>query len=72
MCLCSWSDAQVIMVMVSDGRANVPLAISNGTANEDDPKLTRDELKEEVLNTARGLRGLAGKLQILRVAHDKR
>jgi Mg-chelatase subunit ChlD len=47
-------------VMVSDGRANVPLAVSNGNANEDDPKPTRDELKEEVIATARGLRGLPG------------
>ncbi|KAG5188517.1 magnesium chelatase subunit D, putative chloroplast precursor [Tribonema minus] len=51
---------KVIVVMVSDGRANVPLSVSNGSASPDDPKPTRDELKEEVLNTAKGLRALKG------------
>ncbi|CAM9893026.1 unnamed protein product [Sphacelaria rigidula] len=51
---------KVIMVCISDGRANVPLSVSNGEPADPDNKPTREELKEEVLNVAKGLRGLGG------------
>lgn len=51
---------KVIMVCISDGRANVPMAVSNGEPMDPDNKPTREELKEEVLGIAKGLRGLGG------------
>lgn len=49
---------KVIVVCISDGRANVPLAISEGETMEEKPK--KSELKEEVLSVAKKLRGLKG------------
>jgi magnesium chelatase subunit D len=49
-----------VLVIVSDGRANVPLSVSNGEEVDPENKPTRDELKEEVLNCAKGLRGIGG------------
>eukprot|EP00968_Pinguiococcus_pyrenoidosus_P019344 scaffold2094_cov239-Pinguiococcus_pyrenoidosus.AAC.18 len=51
---------KTVLVLISDGRANVPLKVSNGeaTAEELEAKPDRAALKEEVLDTARQLRGL--------------
>jgi len=58
---------KVVLVLISDGRANVPLSVSNGEApsseeegGEGGAKVDRAALKEEVLNTAKQLRGLSG------------
>eukprot|EP00904_Undaria_pinnatifida_P010858 jgi/Undpi1/6902/HiC_scaffold_21.g09377.m1 len=51
---------KVIMVCISDGRANVPLSVSNGEPMDPENKPTRDELKEEVLKVSKGLAGLGG------------
>ncbi|CAN0096729.1 unnamed protein product [Discosporangium mesarthrocarpum] len=51
---------KVILVCISDGRANVPLAVSNGEEVDPESKPTREELKEEVIKVAKGLRGLGG------------
>ncbi|CAM9767635.1 unnamed protein product [Ascophyllum nodosum] len=51
---------KVIMVCISDGRANVPLSVSNGEPMDPDNKPSREELKEEVLNVSKGLAGLPG------------
>lgn len=57
---------EVLVVCISDGRANVPLSVSDGMAQPDDPKPDKKELKEEVLNTAKMLGSLSGfKLLIL-------
>jgi len=44
---------EVLVVCISDGRANVPLSVSVGEAGEDDPPPDKKELKEEVLQTAK-------------------
>jgi len=47
---------EVLVVCISDGRANVPLCVSVGEApDEDAPPMDKKELKEEVLNTAKML-----------------
>ena len=49
---------EVLVVCISDGRANVPLAVSVGEEdlnNPDAPPPDKKELKEEVLNTAKML-----------------
>ncbi|CAM9938093.1 unnamed protein product, partial [Laminaria digitata] len=51
---------KVIMVCISDGRANVPLSVSNGEPMDPENKPTREELKEEVLKVSKGLAGLGG------------
>ncbi|CAM9627992.1 unnamed protein product [Chrysoparadoxa australica] len=51
---------KVIVVCISDGRANVPLAVSYDEEVDPDNKPTRDELKEEVLATAKQLRACPG------------
>lgn len=49
---------KVAIVLISDGRANVPLAISEGETIDEDKKLSKAELKEEVINIAKRLRAL--------------
>eukprot|EP00903_Cladosiphon_okamuranus_P012770 g11938.t1 len=56
----SGDTGKVIMVCISDGRANVPLSVSNGEPMDPENKPTREELKEEVLNISKGLVGLGG------------
>merc|ERR1719393_797874 len=52
---------EVLVVCISDGRANVPLSVSLGEAPEEDaPPVDKKELKEEVLNTAKMLGTLQG------------
>jgi len=51
---------EVVVVLISDGRGNIPLAKSIGTAGEDDPAPDKDELKEEAMNTAKQLGALRG------------
>jgi len=51
---------EVLVVCISDGRANVPLSVSVGEAGEDDAPVDKKELKEEVLNTAKMLGMLSG------------
>ena len=51
---------EVLVVCISDGRANVPLRVSVGEATEDDPPMDKKELKEEVLDTAKLLGCLSG------------
>jgi len=47
---------EVLVVCISDGRANVPLCVSVGEApDEDAPPMDKKELKEEVLKTAKML-----------------
>jgi len=52
---------KVVVVAITDGRANVPLAVSMGE-EELTPELQKDkvQLKEELLATARQMRGLFG------------
>lgn len=57
---------EVLVVCISDGRANVPLATSVGEVDPEAPPMGKAELKEEVLNTAKMLGTLPGfKLLIL-------
>lgn len=56
----SGDTGKVIMVCISDGRANVPLSVSNGEPMDPENKPTREELKEEVLKVSKGLVGLGG------------
>ncbi|KAJ8905713.1 hypothetical protein NDN08_002218 [Rhodosorus marinus] len=49
---------KVIMVVISDGRANVPLHTSEGEEVEE--KLTKAEMKEEVLNLSKSIGALGG------------
>ncbi|KAL3903769.1 MAG: hypothetical protein SGPRY_011542, partial [Prymnesium sp.] len=46
---------EVLVVCISDGRANVPLSVSVGESSPEDPPMGKNELKEEVLNTAKVL-----------------
>jgi len=46
---------EVLVVCISDGRANVPLKVSVGEADPDAPPMSKEDLKEEVLNTAKVL-----------------
>jgi len=46
---------EVLCVCISDGRANVPLKVSVGEADPDEPPMSKEDLKEEVLNTAKVL-----------------
>lgn len=48
---------KVMVVLISDGRANVPLAVSEGQPPADE-KPSKEDLKEEVLTMARQLRAL--------------
>jgi len=56
----SGDTGEVLVVCISDGRANVPLAVSVGEMGPDDPPMDKKELKEEVLNTAKLLGTLSG------------
>lgn len=49
---------KVIFVVISDGRANVPLCISDGEPPEE--KMSKSEMKEEVLNLAKQIGALPG------------
>mmetsp|Transcript_14160 Transcript_14160/g.42333 ORF Transcript_14160/g.42333 Transcript_14160/m.42333 type:complete len:743 (-) Transcript_14160:1982-4210(-) len=52
---------KTVLVLISDGRANVPLSVSNGEATEEDlEKPDKEALKQEVLDTARQLQALNG------------
>ena len=52
---------EVLVVCISDGRANVPLSVSVGEGPvEGAPPVDKKELKEEVLKTARMLGMLQG------------
>ena len=51
---------EVLVVCISDGRANVPLAVSVGEADEEAGEVDKKELKEEVLNTAKMMGTLPG------------
>lgn len=62
---------KVMIVCISDGRANVPLSVSEGTANQgggddeekqkdSEQKMTKKEMKEETLNLARQIGALPG------------
>merc|ERR1719198_1180330 len=55
---------EVLVVCISDGRANVPLKISVGEAEEDDEPVSKEDLKDEVLNTAKVL-GLQPNFKLL-------
>merc|ERR1719231_1937355 len=46
---------EVLVVCISDGRANVPLSVSVGETDPDAPPVDKKELKEEVLQTAKML-----------------
>eukprot|EP00871_Galdieria_phlegrea_P002013 jgi/Galph1/2812/GphlegSOOS_G1479.1 len=54
---------QVVIVLISDGRANVPLHLSEGEEQRDE-KLSKSDLKEEVLNLARKI-GALEKISLL-------
>ncbi|CAN8065655.1 unnamed protein product [Agarophyton chilense] len=49
---------KVIIVCISDGRANVPLAISEGEEMEE--KMSKADLKQETLNIAKQIAAIAG------------
>eukprot|EP00181_Compsopogon_caeruleus_P004023 CAMPEP_0184684250 /NCGR_PEP_ID=MMETSP0312-20130426/14523_1 /TAXON_ID=31354 /ORGANISM="Compsopogon coeruleus, Strain SAG 36.94" /LENGTH=723 /DNA_ID=CAMNT_0027137247 /DNA_START=85 /DNA_END=2257 /DNA_ORIENTATION=+ len=49
---------KIILVCISDGRANVPLCVSEGEDPEEKPK--KEELKQEVLNLCKQLAALPG------------
>jgi len=52
---------EVLVICISDGRANVPLCVSVGEPPaEDEPPMDKKELKEEVLSTAKMLGTLSG------------
>jgi len=52
---------KVVIVCISDGRANVPLSFATDElTTEEREKPDKAELKEELLTTAKSLRGLAG------------
>jgi len=58
---------KVVVVLISDGRANVPLCVSNGEAfdpdadeNSKDGKPSRGYLKDEVIACAKKLASLPG------------
>lgn len=50
---------KVIIVCISDGRANIPIAISEGDSPAEE-KMTKADLKQEVLNVAKQIRALSG------------
>ena len=58
----SGDTGKVVVVCISDGRANVPLsyATDNGPEDPEREKPVRAELKDEVLKTATQLRALNG------------
>ena len=58
----SGDTGKVVVVCISDGRANVPLSYATDDGPEDPTreKPVRAELKEEVLKTASSLRALNG------------
>tara|TARA_B110001469_G_C9281750_1_gene155776 strand:+ start:154 stop:465 length:312 start_codon:yes stop_codon:yes gene_type:complete len=43
----------VLVICISDGRANVPLSSADGEVDPDAPPMDKGELKEEVIATAR-------------------
>lgn len=49
---------KVIIVCISDGRANIPLALSEGEELEE--KMSKDDLKQETLNIAKQIAALPG------------
>lgn len=51
---------EVLVVCISDGRANVPLATSVGEEIDTENPMGKAELKEEVINTAKMLGSLQG------------
>ena len=54
---------EVLVVCISDGRANVPLAVSVGELDPNDPdaeQVSKEDLKEEVMQTAKLLGTLSG------------
>lgn len=51
---------EVLVVCISDGRANVPLATSVGEEIDPENPMGKAELKEEVINTAKMLGSLQG------------
>jgi len=58
----SGDTGKVVVILLSDGRANVPLSYSadGGPEDPEREKPDRTALKEEVLNTAKSLRALNG------------
>jgi len=44
---------EVLCVCISDGRANVPLKVSVGESDPEEPPMSKEDLKEEVLQTAK-------------------
>jgi len=56
----SGDTGEVLVVCISDGRANVPLSVSVGEADPEGEPMDKKELKEEVLQTAKMLGTLSG------------
>jgi magnesium chelatase subunit D len=50
---------EVLIVLISDGRANVPLSRANGIQEEDEEPMDKKALAEEVLKTSKMLGTLA-------------
>ena len=50
--------SQCILVLLTDGRGNIPLSVSHGDAVDPDHKPTREEIQEEVMTAARQLGAL--------------
>ena len=44
---------EVLVICISDGRANVPLANADGEVDPEAPPMDKGELKEEVIQTAK-------------------
>lgn len=55
---------EVLVICISDGRANVPLSSADGEVDPDAPPMDKTELKEEVIATAR-LLGSIGNFKLL-------
>jgi magnesium chelatase subunit D len=52
---------KVIIVLISDGRANVPLHVSEGDApKEGEDKMSKSDLRDEVLNISRRIGAMSG------------
>jgi magnesium chelatase subunit D len=52
---------KVIIVLISDGRANVPLHVSEGDApKEGEDKMSKGDLRDEVLNISRRIGAMSG------------
>ena len=48
----------MLVICISDGRANVPLSSADGEVDPDAPPMDKAELKEEVIKTAKVLGSL--------------